>query len=240
MKFQQFYSGSKGNLYCVTANNGKRLLIDPGVTWSKIQSALNYKLEGIEGCFCSHAHKDHSKGLRAVRNAGINIYASKETVGMTGRRINVVEHQTQVKLESFGVLCFDTIHDCEGSLGFVVREKATGEILLFATDTRVIKQRFPFKFSIIAIEVSYNGPYLAKRVEEKTIDESLAKRLLTSHQEESEALRYLTGKNTKGQKICDLSKCRQIHLLHMSTDNINKKRVVAEFEDKLFLDVITV
>jgi len=237
MDFIQHYSGSSGNLYEVIANNGKRLLIDPGVRWIQVQRALKFNLEGIEGCFCSHGHQDHCKSLAAVRRAGIEIYATMTTMKsarVSGRRINVVEGKTLVTaMESFSVYCFDTLHDCEGSLGFVVREKQTGEFLLFATDTKCIRQKFPYTFAIIAIECGYNGPYLAKRVAEGKTNEALAKRLLTSHMEESEALRYL-------QDFCDLSQCREIHLLHMSADNINKERVVAEYEKELFLEARTI
>ena len=237
MEFEQFYSGSSGNLYQVTASNGKRLIIDPGVAWKKVLGALKYKTSGIEGCFLSHSHQDHCQALHEVRKAGIEIYSSKATLQSikmdTGRRINAVANKTLVRLKSFEVLCFDTFHDAPEPLGFVVREKESGEHLLFATDTKCIKQRFPYAFSIIAIECSFNGEYLAKKVKAGEIDESLARRLLTSHMEEKETLRYL-------QEFCDLSACRQVHLLHMSASNIHKERIVSEFESSLFLEVITV
>ena len=244
MKFIQHYSGSSGNLYEIVANNGKRLIIDPGVAWKKLLEAFEFRLSNVEACFVSHSHKDHCKAIDEVRTAGIEIYASLgtlEAVGWdAGRKINPVINKTLVRTETFSVYCFDTIHDAPEPMGFVVRERETGEFLLFVTDTKCVKQKFPYKFSIIAIECSYNGPYLAKKVEAGTINEALAKRLLTSHMEESEALRYLTGNNADGEKICDLSECREVHLLHMSADNINKERVVKEYEKELFLEVRTV
>lgn len=237
MKFIQHYSGSSGNFYEVVADNGKRLLIDPGVRWVQIQRALKYKLGDIEGCLASHSHADHCQSLGAVRKQGIDVYASSATMeaaNITGRRAFVVRPRDLVtRMETFGVYCFETIHDCEGSLGFVVREKATGEFLLFATDTKTIRQKFPHPFTIIAIECSYNGEYLAKKVREGTINESLAKRLLTSHMEETECLRYL-------QEFCNLSHCRVIHLLHLSADHINKKRIIKQFQEELFIKVVTI
>ena len=56
MKCIQHYSGSSGNLYEIIADNGKRLLLDPGVSWKLIQKALDYKLENICACLISHAH----------------------------------------------------------------------------------------------------------------------------------------------------------------------------------------
>ena len=227
----------------LTANNGKRLMIECGVTWPKLQKALDFDLRGIEGCLLSHEHKDHSKAVKDVMTAGIDVYSSIgtfEALSITdNRRAMYVEHQTLVRLPSFQVLAFDSAdpdskekhHDAAEPLLFVIR--ADSECLLFATDAKCISQQFKYSFSIIAIECSYNGPYLAKKVEAKTINEELAKRLLTSHMEESETKRYL-------QEFCDLSKCREIHLLHLSADNINKERIVKEIEKETFIKVITV
>lgn len=237
LKFLQHYSGSSANLYEVIAENGKRLIIDPGVVWDKLLKAFDFKLSNVEACFCSHSHQDHCRAIKAVCEAGIEIYASLgtlEAVGMdTGRKINLVINKTLVRTETFSVLCFDTIHDAPEPMGFVVRERATGEFLLFATDTKCIKQKFIFPFSLIAIEASYNGEYLRKKVEAAEIDESLAKRLLDSHMEETETFRYLT-------EFCDLSACREVHLLHLSASSIHKEKLVKRFEDELFMKVVTV
>ncbi len=237
MRFRQHYSGSKANLYEVIAENGKRLIIDPGVVWDKLLKAFDFKLSNVEACFVSHSHKDHCKAVEDVRKAGIEIYASPGTLDALGielgRKVFPVIDKMHMMTPTFSVYCFDTIHDAPEPMGFVVREKATGEFLLFATDTKCIKQKFIFPFSIVAIEASYNGPYLAKKVEAEEINEALAKRLLDSHMEESETLRYLT-------KFCDLSVCREVHLLHLSASNIHKERLIKRFEDELFLKVRTI
>ncbi len=56
MIFRQHYSGSSGNLYEIVANSGARLLIEAGVTWKKLQKALDYNLSNIEACLISHGH----------------------------------------------------------------------------------------------------------------------------------------------------------------------------------------
>ncbi len=250
MKFQQFYSGSTANLYTVTAANGKRLLIECGVRWTDLQKALNYDLSGIQACFVSHSHKDHSKAIHDVLHAGIDVYATSETFksldALNGyRRTNIVADKTLVRLKDFDVLCFKTNHDCEGSLGFVVREKTNimkhtpgrkydepmDEYLLFATDTSHITQRFKLGFNIIAIECSYDIHILQDRVDRKDINETLAKRLLTSHMEKQAAMKYLA-------EYCDLSHCRELHLLHMSSDNIDKESARKDFEQRFYIQTI--
>ena len=168
--------------------------------------------------------------------AGIDVYANEHTFGHHGlskhRRAKVVADKSFVRLGAFHVRCFELHHDVP-TLGFGIRETATNEYLLFAIDTSHITQRFKCAFSIIMLEVSYDKEILQERVDTKDIDEALAKRLLTSHMEKQNALRYLT-------EHCDLSKCREIHLLHMSDGNIDREETRKEFEDKLFIDTIIV
>jgi len=236
MHFTQHYSGSTANLYEITASNGKRLLIECGVSWKKIRRALGSNLEGTEGCFVSHSHKDHCCAMREVLENQIDVFASEETLMSMhcrgNRKAKAVHKNDLVRRKSFDVLCFETQHDCPGSLGFVVYEKATKEYLLFATDTKCIEQRFKYPFSIIAIEASYDKDVLAYKVKEGIINEELAKRLLTSHQEIKEALRYITT-------FCDKTKLHEVHLLHMSGVNSDKDKAKELFEKELmFVDVV--
>ena len=235
MKFQQLYSSSKANLYVVMANNGDRLLIECGCTWKQLQKKLDYDLSNITGCLCSHGHLDHSKSIKDVMKAGIYVYASGGTFDNsnldTARPTVELENLSIMNIDPFKVLPFPTIHDAEMPLGFVIY--CDNEYLLFATDTKYIRQKFPYPFSIIAIECSYDGDILQEMVDTKKIEESVATRLLDSHQEKSVCLNYI-------QTFCNLSKCREIHLLHMSSGNIGRKQVAKEFEKELFIKVVTI
>jgi phosphoribosyl 1,2-cyclic phosphodiesterase len=235
LTFQQLYSGSKGNLYVVTASNGNRLIIDPGVTWKKLQKALNYDLTGIVGCLLTHEHKDHSKAIDNVIRSGIPVFASQGTFEgacddfCEGRLTIIIKDKAVVAFgKDFKVRAFSTFHDAAEPLGFVI--KADDEYLLFATDTSHIRQRFGMPINIIAIECSYDKAILNKRVESGDINEEVAKRLLTSHTEKQEAMRYI-------RKFCDISKCREIHLLHCSRDNLNIEQTKTEFANKFFIEV---
>lgn len=235
MKFEQLYSSSSGNAYVVTANNGKRLLIECGVVWPTLTKALHYDLKNISGCLLTHEHKDHSKAIRDVMKAGIDVYASGgtfEAMGLLGERRGKVISSAALaeapRIGPFIVRAYTSNHDAAEPLLFTVL--CDNEFLLFATDTPFIKQRFKTPFNIIAIECSYNEPYLRKRVEEKTINVELAKRLLDSHMSEANCLAYL-------RDYCDLTKCTEIHLLHLSADNINKKRICEEFKRELFVEI---
>lgn len=239
MKFTQHYSGSMGNLYVLEANNGKRLLIDPGVTWPKLQKALNWNLEGIQGCLISHSHQDHCKAVKNVIEAGIDVHASVGTLEaldlIDNRRAKPMFTNINMRAnyisDDFDVYCFDAHHDAVNPFLFVIHCRSDEEFVLFATDTSHITQRFGMQFSIIMLECSYNKKILETRVEEKTINETLATRLLTSHMEESHCAAYI-------KDFCDLKKCREIHLLHCSGENLNKNRTVRSFRRKFYVKVV--
>lgn len=233
MEFRSFYSSSRSNLYCITAANGKRLLIECGVRWAKLQKALDYDLRGIEGCLVSHEHADHSRCARDVVEAGIDLYASRGTLELLGllghRRSHVVSDRDLYGIgivDTFAVFPFALHHDSPEPFGFIINDLTGGEQLFFATDTSHITQRFCSPFAIICINVNYDRDVLRERVERGDINESLAKRLLTSHTEWRVALRYV-------KEFCNLDHCREIHLLHMSADNVDKETVRQTFEREL-------
>ena len=234
MKFEQKFSGSSGNLYTLESSTGQRLMIDPGVTWTKILKALNYDLKGIVGCVGSHLHQDHLKAAKDVMRAGINLYASVETlesIGESNHRAKVLKVGEWQTIGDFEVMSFDVNHDCPGAVGFII--KSGDESMLFMTDSSHLDYTFETKFDIVVLECSYDREYLEKRVREGTINKAVATRLLTSHMEEKETLRTL-------QNFINLEKCHEIHLIHCSADNLNKERIRKEFEDELFIKVITI
>jgi phosphoribosyl 1,2-cyclic phosphodiesterase len=235
MIFKAHYSSSSGNLYVVVAANGHRLLIECGVTWKKLQKALKYDLTNIEGCLLTHDHQDHAKAAEDVLQAGIDLYASEGTLLALGvekhRRAHILrdKHLQDVSVP-FDVFPFAVHHDAKEPLGFIVHDRSSKpeENLLFVTDTSHITQRFGIAFDIIAISASYDKDVLSGRVERQEINETLAKRLLVSHTEWRVAKRYV-------KEFCNLSKCREIHLLHASADNLDKQAVRKDFEDSFFI-----
>lgn len=240
MVFEAFYSSSSGNLYMVTAANGRRLLLECGVTWKKLQKALKYDLSAIDGVCVTHEHADHSKAAEDVLQAGIDIYASEGTLrGIEEslhlhRRAHILPECKPMQIgQGFEVFSFPVHHDSKEPRGFVIHDLSSKpeENLLFVTDTSHITQRFGIAFDVIAISASYDKDVLAGRVERHEIDEALAKRLLVSHMEYHVAKRYV-------KEFCDLSRCRQIYILHASRDNMDAKQVREQIEKELFVKTV--
>jgi len=235
MQFKAHYSSSTGNLYEVVASNGKRLLIDPGVTWKKRVKALSHDLSNIAGALVTHEHKDHSKAVEDVLLAEIDVYASAgtfEALGVVHRKAHVIEDRGPfIIANTFDVFPFDVDHDAGEPLGFVVHDRSSKQCLLFVTDTRSIKPKFGLAFSIIAICCSYDGAVLRELEATGKIDPSLAKRLLTSHMEKETTKAYI-------RDHCCTDKLTEIYLLHMSGGNIDQETTRAEFEDEFFTKTI--
>ena len=170
--------------------------------------------------------------------AGIPVYASEGTLKAIEdslplhRLVTAVRDGERFAVDSaFEVFPFAVHHDAAEPLGFIIHEKATGEDMLFATDTSHLTQRFALAFRLIAIEASYDREILKERVDSEAIHLSVAKRLLDSHQEWRVAKRYLT-------EFCDLSRCRQIILIHPSGENLNKRLVRQDIEDSVFVKTV--
>jgi phosphoribosyl 1,2-cyclic phosphodiesterase len=232
VKFIQHYSGSAGNLYEVVAGNGARIIIDPGVRWELLIKALNYELDNIEACLVSHSHLDHCKSALNMMNNGIATYVSAGALEAMDK-VRLHRNSYLIKDEylccpNFDIGFFSTFHDAPDPLGFIIKENATKNHLLFATDTSHIRQSFKIPFRIIAIECSYDRDLLDNRVLNKTINETLAKRLLESHMEKSVAMNYI-------KNHCALWNCEELHLLHMSESGIDKEATRKEFEDEFMI-----
>src|SRR5690625_5285319 len=136
-------SGSKGNCYHIT-DGSTPILIECGIKFKDIQIALDFKTSNIAGCLVSHEHKDHSKGIKDVLQAGIDVYASQGTIeqeDIKHHRLKPIESKKQFKIGTWTVLPFDVQHDAAEPFGFLLQSQNGGK-LLFATDTYYIKYRF--------------------------------------------------------------------------------------------------
>jgi phosphoribosyl 1,2-cyclic phosphodiesterase len=156
---------------------------------------------------------------------------SKETrdaLALLHRRIHLIEDRRPFKIGEFRIMPFAVEHDAP-CLGFVI--KVDGESLLFVTDTFMVKQRFACPFNVIAVCCNYDKTILADRVKSKEVNETYAKRLLTSHMEKEVTKSYI-------REFCNLSKCTEIYLLHTSGTNADRKKIAKEFEDEFFIETI--
>lgn len=223
MNLKVLGSSSKGNAYVLETPTGK-LLLECGVKFRSIQEGLGFDVRSVQGCLLTHSHNDHSKASQDVLKAGIDLYASQGTItslGLQHHRLNVIETGKQFVIGDFAVLPFPTEHDAEGSLGYLVQYRPTGEKFIFATDTYYIRNRFN-GLNYILIECNYCKDTLDENIEAGHIPQGMKNRLLESH---------FSLENVKGfLSANDLSRVNLIVLLHLSDSNSDAKRMIQEIE----------
>lgn len=221
-------SSSRGNAYRI--NDGQTsLLLECGIPVREIQKALQFQLHKVSGCLITHEHMDHAKAAKDLVKKGIDLYASLGTfgsLGIFGHRIHPFEKiengYSEISIGSFKILPFSVEHDAMEPVGFLISSTATGERLLFFTDTFYIKYTFD-RINIIMAECNYSMDIINENVDSGSIPESHKNRVIRSHMSIETLLKFI--------KANDASQLKKIYLMHMSDGNSNEvefKRMVQE------------
>ncbi|MGE5679525.1 MAG: MBL fold metallo-hydrolase [Bacillota bacterium] len=215
-------SSSSGNCYILYTSR-EVLLLECGVQYKKILAGLNYKLDNIVGCLVSHEHKDHSKSIKEIMKAGIDVYTSAGTFQATkasGHRAHVIKSLEQIEIGGFTILPFQTQHDAAEPLGFLIYHEEIGKVL-FATDTYYIQYRFP-GLNYIMVECNFSNDILQKNLDAGVLNKALKNRLLKSHFSLENVKKFLQAN--------DLSKVEYIFLMHLSSGNSDSELFKTEIQ----------
>ena len=204
MKFQTLASSSEGNAYTVS-DKDTRILLECGVSHTKLQKLSGFSLSEFQACLVSHEHKDHAKAVADLISRGMAVYMSPGTAdALETDGVELIEHMEQFTVGSLDIVPFTTFHDAAEPLGFLIKSRVDGDVLAFATDTVNLRYQFP-GLNILAIEANYDKAIL-ERCEK--MPEKVRYRITNSHMEIDTLCDYL--------RSLDLSQCREIHLLHLS------------------------
>ena len=204
MRFEALASSSSGNAYIVS-DKDTRILLECGVSHSKLQKLSGFKLSEFQACLVSHEHKDHAKSVADLISRGMEVYMSQGTAeALETDGVTLIENMEQFNVGSLDIVPFTTFHDAAEPLGFLVKSRVDGDVLAFATDTVNLRYKFP-GLNILAIEANYDK-YILERCER--IPEKVRYRITNAHMEIDTLCDYL--------RSLDLSACREIHLLHLS------------------------
>lgn len=219
-------SGSDGNCYRIF--NGKdTLMIECGIQFRKIQEAFKFKLSEVAGCLVSHGHSDHSMSIKDfIKKTSVKVFATIGTldeinIDKAHHLINVIQYCKMFDAGSYRIFPFETQHDCSEPCGFFIASGS--DRLLFATDTFYVKPRFS-GLTHIMVECNYSINILDKNLKKGGISKNLYDRIIGSHFEIENVVKFL--------KANDISKVKEIHLMHISKNNgdaeLFKRRVQAE------------
>ncbi|WP_312694083.1 MBL fold metallo-hydrolase [Caproiciproducens sp.] len=217
MNIKVIGSGSSGNCYRI--DDGKTaLLLECGLSLKKIKAGCNYDLSSISGCLVTHEHGDHILAANDLMKSGIDVYMTKGTAvaakaltyrlnlwkrdGVDG--INNPYYHTE-RIGTFTIKPFMVHHDAAEPVGYLIESKATGEKLLFVTDTYYIDYTFD-GLTHVMVEANYSDDALAD-----ADNDGRRSRVRHSHMSIDNCVKML--------KANDLSQVKEIWLIHLSSSN---------------------
>ena len=215
MIFKPLASSSAGNAYLLEEGVCGPLLIDPGIRFSALRRAMGISTTGLAGCLISHQHGDHAQGAAELARRGVQIYTSRECAEALGIEATHVEHGVPFTTCGWRITPWDAVHDVR-CFGFII-DSPGGDRLMYCTDTAFVPYLFD-DLTHIAIGANYSEAILAARVESGQMDMAHAERVFNRHMSIERVERFLQAN--------DLSKLREVHLLHLSAGNSNE----AEFK----------
>lgn len=214
-------SSSKGNCY-ILDNGSEALMIEAGVDFKRIKKALNFDLAKLVGCVITHEHKDHSRSVDDVLNAGIRTLALPSVFETAKNKIFArdIEIGKGYKLGNFKIMPFDVRHDVP-CVGYLISHPDLGR-LLFATDTASIDYSFK-SLSHILIEANFADDILQGRIDSGHVPAAMRSRLYHTHMELQTTKQIL--------KSMDLSSVDLILLIHLSDGSSDEARFVQEVKE---------
>lgn len=230
MNFIPLSSSSAGNAYLVTSPGVAPLLIEAGIPIKKLREKLwtqGVSLSDLAGCLVSHEHGDHSKTVDDLLRMGVDVCMSRGTAEIMGwdghHRWHCLEANKDFHIGSSWLIHpFALHHDAEEPLGFFIHPYHQDERLLFIPDTEFVHNRFE-GVTILAIECNNVEEILSRNIVEGKVNTALGRRVRRNHMSLERVIAMI--------KANDLSRCREIWLLHLSDSNSDEARMVREVQE---------
>ena len=224
MKVKVLSSGSRdGNCTWIKTSDGLNILFDVGISFKKIQKYLKGNLPDF--AFVTHEHHDHANltAILTLLSRGTKVIMTRGTKSALG----LEDHHNLIKVDTTtggNIQVFDTIHDAAEPAAFCL--DIDGERIYYITDTQKIT--FPI---IGATRLIVEANHSEARLALSKIEDWRKERIRHTHLSIENLISTL--------KTTDLSKCREIHLIHVSSENgdaaefeADLKQIVGEFQNR--------
>lgn len=218
MQIKVIGSSSKGNATLI--GDGRNLLmIDCGISSAKLKNVeeLRGNADRLKGILISHEHKDHCSEVERFTRLGIPAYLHKETaqaLSLNGHRTHIFDWKDQFRIGEYKVKAIRLAHDVPNT-GFLITD---GESKLFyGVDTAYLPFRID-DLTHLLVECNYSKKILL----ESGANVEYRKRVIRNHM----SIEYLIDWLSK----CDLSRLKEIHLLHLSDAHSDEKMFEEEVQ----------
>ena len=208
-------SGSRdGNCTWVKTSDDLNILLDVGISFKKMQKRLSGILPDF--AFVTHEHNDHANlaTISTLLSRGTKVIMT----GGTQAALGLEEHHNLIKVDPTtggNIQVFDTIHDAAEPAAFCLN--VDGERIYYITDTQKIT--FPI---IDATRLIVEANHSAVRLALSKIEDWRKERIKNTHLSIENLISTL--------KTTDLAKCREIHLIHVSSENGDAAEFAADLK----------
>lgn len=165
MRFYVIASSSKGNVSYLEVGN-KKVLIDVGISYTKIKKALldiDVNIKEITDVFITHEHTDHIRGLNTlIKYLKPTIHMSlgtKKALNLSVE-VNIISAYNDFNLNELKVLPLPMSHDAKEPLGFLFTNGKSK--IAYITDTGYLDKVVREKISNATLYYleSNHDPYL--------------------------------------------------------------------------------
>lgn len=215
MKLKCIATGSTGNCYTLTSDNGETLILDCGIPIKEIKKGLNWNVKGVVGAICTHRHQDHSKSVADIRNMGIRVFNPALDIFLD------VVYFDDFTIRPFDLTTVDsrwTHTNADGTecpcYGFLITHKEMGK-LLYITDTELIKWRFK-DINHILLGVNYDKDLV-------DTDNPKADHVFRGHLSIDTACDFV--------KANDSDSLQNVIMCHLSSENADKDSFIAKMKN---------
>lgn len=214
-------SSSKGNGYVLNGTS-EALCIEAGTKLMETKKALGFDLRKVRGCIVTHQHNDHSRYAKEYADSGIRVLAQPDVLEAKGitRNATAITLGNAYKLGGFVVTPFTVQHDVP-CVGYVIQHSECGKVV-FITDTFACQYRFKGVNNYL-LEANYSDEILEASIAAGKVPVGMRDRLLTSHFELSNTIRYLL--------TSDRSALQKVVLIHLSDGNSNEAQFVQQVRE---------
>ncbi len=210
-------SGSSGNATLIS-DGVTALLLDAGISIKELERGSGFTLSRVSACLVTHEHQDHSKACKDLVKRGIDVYASEGTLqalNAEGHRYKAVTATKEFIVGSFVIMGFGVKHDAAEPLGYLIYSRLTHEKTVYFVDTAYVKCKFS-GIQYFIVECNHGEHELRNSVSRGIIAPELAARIARNHFSLERLLDFL--------KANDLSRLKEIHLVHLSDNNSDEQR----------------
>lgn len=145
MTLKTIATGSDGNSFVLTNDNGKHLMIEAGLSLPELKKGIDFDIDNWQGLIISHGHKDHSLSVEKIRTIGIPIHTPyKDT-----------EHKRlKTRLGDFTVESFPVPHNGAENRGFIITTE--GQNICFLIDLEYCPYDLSNKdINVLIVECNY-------------------------------------------------------------------------------------